>query len=226
MEDKKAKKVRIEENRSTWLLMGFITVLAFMFISFEWAQKDVEIDTSMMVKEGVFEEVLIPVTRMEKPQPPPPPTPTSQDLLVIVENTAAVEESQIMGSEEDGEALTVRYIPPVIEPDKPVEDEIFINAEVMPQFPGGTSELFRFLNNNINYPVISLEQNSQGKVIVQFVVDKNGNITDPEVVRGIDPHLDKEALRVVRSMPKWKPGQQNGKAVRVKFTLPVTFRIQ
>ena len=83
-----------------------------------------------------------------------------------------------------------------------------------------------YLCSNIKYPTISQETGSQGKVIVQFVVDKDGTISNPEVVRGVDPYLDKEAIRVISSMPKWTPGVQNGKKVRVKFTVPVSFRLQ
>ena len=96
----------------------------------------------------------------------------------------------------------------------------------MPEFPGGTAALMKYLSGNIKYPTISQETGSQGKVIVQFVVDKDGTITNPEVVRGVDPYLDKEAVRVISSMPKWKPGVQNGKKVRVKYTVPVMFRLQ
>ena len=84
----------------------------------------------------------------------------------------------------------------------------------------------KYLGSNIKYPTISQETGSQGKVIVQFVVDRDGTISNPEVVRGVDPYLDKEAIRVISSMPKWTPGVQNGKKVRVKFTVPVSFRLQ
>ena len=84
----------------------------------------------------------------------------------------------------------------------------------------------KYISSNIKYPTISQETGSQGKVIVQFVVDKDGTISNPEVVRGVDPYLDKEAIRVISSMPKWTPGMQNGKKVRVKFTVPVSFRLQ
>ena len=96
----------------------------------------------------------------------------------------------------------------------------------MPSFPGGQKALMEFMGKNIKYPTVSQETGVQGKVIVQFVVDKDGSIINPTVVRSIDPYLDKEALRVIKSMPKWKPGMQRGKAVRVKYTVPVTFKLQ
>ena len=99
-------------------------------------------------------------------------------------------------------------------------------VEQMPEFPGGMAELMKFLSKNIKYPTIAQENGIQGRVIVQFVVNQDGSIVDPVVMRSVDPYLDKEALRVISSMPKWKPGMQRGKAVRVKYTVPVTFRLQ
>ena len=96
----------------------------------------------------------------------------------------------------------------------------------MPSFPGGQAALFEWLSKNIKYPVVAEENGVQGRVIVTFVVERNGSITDVQVVKSVDPSLDKEAVRVVKAMPHWIPGKQNGSAVRVKFTVPVTFRLQ
>ncbi|MBQ8874745.1 MAG: energy transducer TonB, partial [Bacteroides sp.] len=106
------------------------------------------------------------------------------------------------------------------------EQQIFQVVEEMPEFPGGMGECRQFLGKNIKYPTISQEKGVQGRVIVQFVVNRDGSIVDPVVVRDVDPYLDKEALRVIQMMPKWKPGKQRGKAVRVKYTVPVMFRLQ
>ena len=100
------------------------------------------------------------------------------------------------------------------------------DVEEMPSFPGGMGECMKFLSKNINYPSISQENGVQGRVIVQFVVNTDGSIVDPVVVRGVDPYLDKEALRVIKMMPKWSPGKQRNKPVRVKYTVPVMFRLQ
>jgi protein TonB len=96
----------------------------------------------------------------------------------------------------------------------------------MPTFPGGDGELFKFLSNNVKYPVIAQENGIQGRVICQFTVNKDGSIVDVVVVRSVDPSLDKEAIRVIKSMPNWSPGKQRGKPVRVKYTLPVNFKLQ
>ena len=108
----------------------------------------------------------------------------------------------------------------------PEPEKVFDMVEQMPTFPGGQQELMAYLGKNIKYPTIAQENGTQGRVIIQFVVERDGSITDVRVARGVDPYLDKEAVRVVKSMPKWLPGKQNGKAVRVKFTVPVMFRLQ
>lgn len=104
--------------------------------------------------------------------------------------------------------------------------EIFQVVEEMPEFPGGMGECMKFLNKNIKYPAAAQEKGVQGRVIIQFVITKEGDIVNPNVVRGVDPTLDAEALRVIKMMPKWKPGKQRGQAVNVKYTVPVTFRLQ
>ena len=118
------------------------------------------------------------------------------------------------------------WIPPVVETEVVDEDVIVDVAEIMPEFPGGTAALMKYLGTNIKYPTIAQENGTQGRVIIQFVVERDGTISDVHIARGVDPYLDKEAVRVVQSMPKWIPGKQNGKAVRVKFTVPVMFRLQ
>ena len=105
------------------------------------------------------------------------------------------------------------------------ENVVFQVVEEMPEFTGGMAECMKFLSKNIKYPTIAQENGVQGRVIVQFVVTKEGDITEAKVVRGVDPYLDAEALRVINSMPKWKPGKQNGEAVNVKYTIPVTFKL-
>ena len=107
------------------------------------------------------------------------------------------------------------------------DDVVFVIVESMPEFPGGQQALFKYLSENVKYPVIAQENGIQGRVVCQFVVNKDGSIDDIEVVRsGGDPSLDKEAVRLIRSMPKWKPGRHKGKAVRVKYAVPVNFKLQ
>lgn len=231
MEVKKTPKADLENKKSTWLLVGYVIVLAFMFIAFEWTERDVKIDTSQAVTDLVFEEEIeIPITEQPKQLPPPPPqeAPSIAETLTIVDDDTEVEETEIASTEETGQAMEIKYVAPTVEEEEdPEEQTIFEVVEQMPEFPnGGMAGLMQFLSKNIKYPTIAQENGIQGRVTVQFVVNKDGSIVDAKVLRGVDPYLDKEALRVVNSMPKWKPGMQRGKPVRVKYTVPVMFRLQ
>ena len=231
MEVKKTPKADLENKKSTWLLVGYVIVLAFMFIAFEWTERDVKIDTSQAVTDLVFEEEIeIPITEQPKQLPPPPPqeAPSIAETLTIVDDDTEVEETEIASTEETGQAMEIKYVAPTVEEEEdPEEQTIFEVVEQMPEFPnGGMAGLMQFLSKNIKYPTIAQENGTQGRVTVQFVVNKDGSIVDAKVLRGVDPYLDKEALRVVNSMPKWKPGMQRGKPVRVKYTVPVMFRLQ
>lgn len=230
MEVKKTPKADLENKKSTWLLVGYVIVLAFMFIAFEWTERDVKIDTSQAVTDLVFEEEIeIPITEQPKQLPPPPQeVPSIAETLTIVDDDTEVEETEIASTEETGQAMEIKYVAPTVEEEEdPEEQTIFEVVEQMPEFPnGGMAGLMQFLSKNIKYPTIAQENGIQGRVTVQFVVNKDGSIVDAKVLRGVDPYLDKEALRVVNSMPKWKPGMQRGKPVRVKYTVPVMFRLQ
>ena len=125
-----------------------------------------------------------------------------------------------------GEVLKAKEVIAQPEPPKDEETKVFDVVEQMPSFPGGPSALMQYLSSNIKYPVVAEENGVQGRVVCTFVVERDGSITDVRVIKSVDPSLDKEAVRVVKSMPKWIPGKQNGSAVRVKYTVPVTFRLQ
>ena len=229
MEIKKTPKADLENKKSTWLLVGYVIVLAFMFIAFEWTKRDIKIDTSQAITDLVFEEEIIPITEQpEQAAPPPPPAaPPIAETLTIVEDDADVEETTIATSEETNQAVEIKYVPVAVEEEEPEEQTIFEVVEQMPEFPnGGMAGLMQYLSKNIKYPTIAQENGTQGRVTVQFVVNRDGSIVDAKVLRGVDPYLDKEAIRVISSMPKWKPGMQRGKAVRVQYTVPVMFRLQ
>lgn len=149
----------------------------------------------------------------------------SQDELAAT-NTAIGAFTVEGNDEEAGEVLKAKEVIAEPEPPKVEETKVFDVVEEMPQFPGGQAALLEYLAKNIKYPVVAEENGIQGKVIVTFVVERDGSITDVKVVKSVDPSLDKEAARVVKSMPKWQPGKQNGSAVRVKYTVPVQFRLQ
>jgi len=148
----------------------------------------------------------------------------SQDELAA--NKTAIGAFDVQGNDEaEGEVLKAKQEIAQPEP-KEEETKVFDVVEQMPQFPGGANALFEYLSKNIKYPAVAEENGVQGRVIVTFVVERDGSITDVKVVKSVDPSLDKEAMRVVKGMPHWIPGKQNGSAVRVKYTVPVQFKLQ
>lgn len=149
----------------------------------------------------------------------------TQDQLM--QTKTAIGSFEVKGNDEaGGEVLKAKEVIAQPEPPKQEEEKVFEVVEQMPMFPGGPTALLQYLSSNVKYPVVAQENGVQGRVVVSFVVERDGSITDVRVVRSVDPSLDKEAQRVVRSMPRWTPGKQNGSAVRVKYNVPVSFKLQ
>ena len=230
MEIKKSPKADLEKGKLTGILMGMIVGLAVMFVGFEWSNREITIVQDEGVAVVIADEE-IEITRPEDtppPPPPPPPAPAIAEELNVVEDDVKLDDVEIASSEDDATAAQQEaYVPPaVVEEEEESEQQIFTVVEKMPEFPGGMAALMKYLANAIKYPVIAQENGIQGRVSCSFVINKDGSIVDAVVLRGVDPSLDKEALRVINAMPKWKPGEQRGKPVRVKYTVPVTFRLQ
>ena len=227
MEVKKSPKADLEGKKTTNLLIGAILTLAILFIGFEWSERDKKVTTDTGIAEVEFEEEIIPITEQEQPQqaPPPPEAPKAEEVIEIMDNDSKVEESTIQASDDTQAAVEVKYTPVEVEEEEVDEQQIFTIVEEQPEFPGGMAECYKWIGKNLNYPTISAENGVQGRVTVNFVVNADGSIVDVKVVRGVDPYLDKEAIRVVSKMPKWKPGKQRGKAVRCSFNLPVRFKL-
>ena len=166
-----------------------------------------------------------PVIKKDSEVKPEEEMKTQEDLQ---KTKTAIGTFNIVGNDEiDGEVLKAKE--EIAQPEPPKNEEenkVFDVVEEQPSFPGGQGALMAWLNDNIKYPVVAAENGIQGKVIVQFVVGKNGSISNVKVLRSVDPSLDKEAVRVVSNMPNWTPGKQNGASVNVRFTLPVIFRLQ
>ncbi len=226
-EVKKSPKASLETHRGTSLLMGLVLGVAVIFFAFEWSTETEKLDEAVIVQDVLAEEE-IEITRRDPapPPPPPPPEPETPDIIEVVEEE--VETKFEINVEDDQTQRQVQtYVPPP--PPQPkqeeVEEEIFVVVEQFPEYPGGQAAMMKFLNDNIRYPVIAQENGIQGRVVCNFVVERDGSITDVQVVRGVDPSLDREAVRVIQQMPNWTPGRQRGQAVRVRFTLPVQFRL-
>lgn len=237
MEVKKSLKADLEGKKSTGMLIGYVLILGAIFVAFEWTQRDRKVVELEPVFESTFEEDMIPITQQKEVMAPPPAAaPKIAEILNIVDDETELAEEEIETSEEVNQAITTNTgtgaatavvsgpVGPVVE--EVDEDRIFDIVEDNPEFPGGMEECLKWLSEHIKYPSICQEQGVQGRVMVSFVVNKDGSIVDVKTVRSPDPYLSKEAERVVAMMPRWKPGRQRNKPVRVKFVLPVLFRLQ
>ena len=226
MQVKKSEQASLEKDKLVYVLMGLVFTLSLVYAALEWTEREV---TKYEVTDTEFlfeEEVEIQQTTQETPPPPPPPAVQEVEVLNVVEDNVETESIEV-NTEDDKEAEVVIAAPVEAPVEEEEEEVVFVVVESMPEFPGGQQALFKYLSENVKYPVIAQENGIQGRVICQFVVNKDGSIVDVEVVRsGGDASLDKEAIRVIKSMPKWKPGKQRGKAVRVKYTVPVNFKLQ
>ena len=231
MRQKKTDRANLENGKGLYFLMGLVVALAAVFVAFEWGNKDVvvaEDDRNFVIEE--VEDIQI-TPQEEEPLPPEPEveTPVVVENLQIVEDDVKVADVTIASVDDAANKLQQTFTPPAPTQrgrEEVADDHIFEYLEEMPEFPGGQAAMMKWLSKNINYPPIAAENNIQGRVMVSFVVEPNGSISNVKIVRGVDPNLDKEAMRVVGKMPKWKPGMQTGKPVRARFTLPVQFRLQ
>ena len=226
MEVKKSPKADLENKKPVFMQIGLVVVLAIVLIAFEWSTTDVDASQFDMVEDIEAEEEIVPITRQEEVKPPPPPPPPKvTDVLNIVDDDVEIDEELDIEDTEIDEDTEVEF-DISLEEEETDDAPVFFIVEEMPEFPGGDVELRKYIAQSVKYPVIAQENGIQGRVYVQFVVGTDGKVTQVKVARGVDPNLDKEAIRVVQSMPKWKPGKQRGKAVKVSYTVPINFVLQ
>lgn len=230
MEIKKNPKVNLETRKTTYVLTGLVGVLAILFVALEWSNtqhRNHKLVARAMVED--IEEYMVVTTQAQiPPPPPPPPLPDVIENYVEVDDDVPIEEVDILSSEDND--ISIQVIDLCLETG-PSEEECpddgapFVSVEQQPEFPGGESALMAFIRKNLKYPAFAAENNIQGRTTLSFIVEKDGSIASIEVLRSPAEELSKEAIRVVQSMPKWKPGKQRGKPVRVKYVLPITFRL-
>ncbi len=228
MEIKKSPKADLENKRGLFLEIGLAVSLLVVILAFNWSQKEkvyVKMDDTFVVEEV---ETIINTTQEQKP-----PTPVKQtisvvsDVLNIVKNETKITTSL---SFEDFDFDAAVDVAPVAQ--KPVEEEIeeeqiFLAAEFMPEFQGGDLNKFReWVQKKLVYPVIAAENGIQGTVVIAFVIERDGTLTNIEVIATPDSSLAEEAVRVLKTSPKWTPGKQRNKPVRVKYTLPIVYKMQ
>ena len=217
MEPKKNPEISLEKKKGLFFQIGLVVTLVIVLGAFEWKSYE-KVDYNLgQLNLDDLEEEIIPITRQEITPPPPPPPPP--EVIVIVEDIVEIVDEAKIETTESDEMVAV------IEIEEESDEEFFMVVENMPEFPGGDAGLMKYIQKNVKYPPIAKEYNITGKVYVSFIVDKSGSVTDVKIVRGVDKSLDAEALRVVKSLPKYKPGKQRGKAVRVMFTIPINFTL-
>jgi len=222
MEAKKNPRVSLEKKRILFLQIGFLIALSVVLIAFEYKSYEKTTYNLGQLNLDDLEEEIIPITPPPEKEKAPQP-----EQIIIVENDVVLNDSIIIEDTESDEDE-------VIEIEEEDDEEFFMVVESMPEFKCmkfgrkkfcGDLGLMKYFAENTKYPPIAKEYNITGKVYVQFIVEKDGSVTNVKVAREIDKHLDAEAVRVVKSLPKYKPGKQRGRPVRVMFTVPITFEL-
>ncbi|MBQ3249739.1 MAG: energy transducer TonB [Bacteroidales bacterium] len=229
MEIKKSEKANLENKKLLFVEIGLVVSLAITLFAFEWTSTETETAVLEDNTEVLIEEEMIS-TQMETPPPPPaaPKIPVLSDQIDIVDDEIEIEDDMFMNLEDDA-SLGVEIMDYVEVEEEVVEEEAipFQLVEEKPSFQGGDANQFsKWVNSRLVYPEIAKENGVQGRVTLQFTVEKDGSVTKVKVLRGVDPSLDKEAVRVVSMSPKWKPGKQRDRAVPVTYTFPVIFQLR
>lgn len=226
MEEKKSPKANLENKKVMFTQIGLIIALLIAWLAFEHKSYDKrELDESLLNREVVLDEEMVEITKQEEQKPQPVEQPQQTTQLEIVDDNVETEDININAEVEQNEVIE-EYVAPEVVEDEVVEQEIFQIVEEMPAFPGGEAKLMEYVGKNIKYPQIARETGIQGRVFIGFVVEPDGSVSNVKLLRGIGGGCDEEAMRVVKSMPKWKPGKQRGKAVRVSYQIPVFFKLQ
>ncbi|MCM1151282.1 MAG: TonB family protein [Alistipes sp.] len=226
MEIKKSPKADLQNKRGLLLEIGLIIALALVIVAFAYTPKEHRIE-KVDLNYGPVEEEIVEITRQDQ-KPPEPPKKVEvkviADLLQVVNNDTKIDTNvDFLDFEDDTEVLQMVEIKEeVVEDDQP-----FLIAETMPSFQGGDLNTFRtWVQQNVKFPQIALENGISGRVVLTFVIEKDGRLTNIQVLQTPDRSLSEEAIRVLNKSPKWSPGKQRNQVVRVKYTLPVDFRMQ
>ena len=230
MEIKKSPKANLENKKTLFREIGLIAALALVLLVFEWSTTDKEVSSLAANTTVITDEEQAPITQ-ETPPPPPEQIkePVMTEELQIVENDVKVE-TDFISTDDSDQKIEIK---PYVEA-KPVEEEVEVEEEIpfaivedKPMFQGkDANEFTKWVYNQIEYPEIAKENGIQGRVTVQFTIDKDGSVKDVKVLRGVDSSLDKEAVRVIQKSPKWSPGTQRNKPVKVKYTFPIIFQLR
>lgn len=229
METRKSPKADLEMKKGIFFEIGLVMTLVLVILAFQLRTREKTVKEITYDARYDIPEEIIPVTEHEKP-PPKPPTKSITPIIRIVEDDIEVDDFIRIDAEADQNTEVEEYVPPEVvemqEEEEQREREIFYIVESMPEFPGGEEALYNYLSANLRYPTVAREAGITGKVFVAFVVEPDGSVSNIKVLRGIGGGCDEEAIRVVENMPRWVPGKQRGKPVRVHFNLPIKFTLQ
>lgn len=231
MEVKKSEKANLENKKLLFLEIGLIISLAVVYFAFEWTTKEKQTVEAFEETQVIVEtEEMVPITQ-ETPPPPPsaPSIPVLSDQIDIVDDEIQVDDDLFMNLEDQADlAVDVKDYVAEVEEEVVEDDAIpFMLVEEKPSFMGGDANAFsKWVNERLEYPEIAKENGVQGRVTLQFTVNTDGSVSNVKVLRGVDPSLDKEAVRVVSMSPKWTPGKQRNRAVKVTYTFPVIFQLR
>jgi len=239
VEIKKSKKARLDDKRPTWFLLGLVFVLSLLFVALEYTSDvgDDSIDDDML--EGLYSDMdpmpLVDTRRYTAVSSDPSGNTTVDRLKVVESISSAVQDNPGAGDEPeaDGEGADTGDDPvsdeePLVPEEKPEDDDKpmdFRVVEQLPEFPGGMQEFVRWLTANLRYPQPARERKIEGKVVVSFIINRDGSIADIKVAKAVNPLLDREALRVMRMMPEWKPGIDKAKPCRTMIAIPIVFKL-
>ncbi len=229
MELKKSPKADLENKKSIFFEIGLAVTLLIVLLAFEWTSTETVNVEMAQVQEVKMEEEMVDVTHQDEiKQPEPPKVIQVTDVIKIVDDNVNIKDNSDIFDSDFKEDAAVKIVEFTEQEEEVEEYTPFVVVEEMPSFGPGGLEEFRnnYVQKNLKYPDVAAENGIQGKVYINFVVEPDGRVTNVKVIRGVDPILDKEAVRVVASSPRWKPGKQRGKPVRVQFNIPIIFVLQ
>lgn len=230
MEIKKSEKASLENKRLLFTEIGLVVALLIVYIGFNWGSRDASVAALEDTTKVLVEEEMIAIPDQLPPPPPEAPNiPVLSDQIDIVEDDIKVDDDLFMNLEDDNSAIEIQdYKEAVVEEEEVEEEAIpFQLVEQKPSFNGGdANEFSKWVNSRLVYPEIAKENGVQGRVTLSFTVEADGRVTNVKVLKGVDDSLDKEAVRVVSSSPKWTPGKQRDRKVKVTYTFPVIFQLR
>ena len=232
MELKKSPKADLEKKRTMFFQIGILITLVFVFVAFEWKSTDKGESTIEKVAGIVVEEEMVPITQAETTPPPPQITvPVMSDQIEIVDNEIKLQTDFTINTEDDKRIAVeiVNYVQGAAQEEVIEEEEIpFMIVENKPKFQGSEDQnVFRnWVQSRVVYPDAAIENGLSGRVTVEFTIETDGSVTNVKILRGVDASLDREAIRVISSSPKWEPGRQRDKTVKVKYSFPVVFELR